>query len=240
MKAMKRLDMLVPAESRNKAQSLILSGNVTADGKVITKPSALFSEEARIEIVSALKYVGRAGYKLETAAEAFGIDFTGLVCLDAGAAAGGFTDLMLQKGARKVYAVDVGENQLHDSLRANSRVIVFEKQDIRTFISNELYENIDFITADLSFISLKLIIPGFGRFLKPGGRCVVLIKPQFEIGKRHIKNGVITDRKLINDVVRDTESFISESGYELIGTVPSKLNEKGRNNEFLCYFKAKA
>ncbi|MCL2638612.1 MAG: TlyA family RNA methyltransferase [Oscillospiraceae bacterium] len=240
MTDMKRLDLAVPAESRSKAQELIKSRNVKVNGEVITKPSALVSEEAEIEIVSAPKYIGRAGYKLEAAAEAFGIDFTGLVCLDAGASTGGFTDLMLQKGARKVYAVDVGENQLHDSLRANSRVISIEKQDIRTFILDSEYELVDFIAADLSFISLKLIIPCFANLLKPEGRCVVLIKPQFEIGKRYFKNGIVTDKKLIGSIVRDIETFISECRYEIIGTVESKLNEKGRNSEFLCYFKVKS
>jgi 23S rRNA (cytidine1920-2'-O)/16S rRNA (cytidine1409-2'-O)-methyltransferase len=236
---MKRLDLTVPAESRNKARELILGGNVKVDGKIITKPSFSVSENAEIEIISAPKYAGRAGYKLETAAEAFGIDFTGLVCLDAGAAAGGFTDFMLQDGAEKVFAVDVGEGQLHASLRENPRVVNLEKQDIRTFISEHKDEMFDFITADLSFISLKLIIPHFKDVLKPGGRCVVLIKPQFEIGKRRFKNGIVTDKKLIKSIVSDTEKFISESQYEHIGTVESKLNEKGKNSEFLCYFKVK-
>ncbi|MDR2557954.1 MAG: TlyA family RNA methyltransferase [Oscillospiraceae bacterium] len=234
---MKRLDVSVPAESRNKARELILSGNVTVNGEVITKPSALVSDEARIEVISAPKYVGRAGYKLETAVEAFGIDFTGLICLDAGAAVGGFTDLMLQGGAEKIYAADVGENQLHVSLRENPRVVNLEKQDIRNL---KLPEQVDFITADLSFISLRLIIPSFAEFLKPAGRCAVLIKPQFELGKRHIKNGVVTDIKLISKAVRDIETFISESRYERIGTIESKLNEKGRNSEFICYFKVKS
>jgi 23S rRNA (cytidine1920-2'-O)/16S rRNA (cytidine1409-2'-O)-methyltransferase len=234
---MKRLDMLVPAESRNKAQSLIQSGFVTVDGVVITKPSALISEDSEIEVTAVQKYVSRAGYKLEAAAEAFGIDFAGLVCLDAGASTGGFTDFMLQGGAEKVYAVDVGEGQLHASLRANPRVINLEKQDVRTFIADKRYEHVDFITADLSFISLKLIIPAFRDILKPGGRCVVLIKPQFEIGRRHIKNGIVKDTKLIKSIVNDIEAFIEESRYEHIGTIPSKLNEKGRNSEFLCCFK---
>jgi 23S rRNA (cytidine1920-2'-O)/16S rRNA (cytidine1409-2'-O)-methyltransferase len=236
---MKRLDMLVPAESRNKAQSLILSGNVAVNGDIITKPSALFREDAEIKIISAERFVGRAGYKLETAANAFDIDFTGLICLDAGAATGGFTDLMLQRGAEKVYAVDVGEGQLHESLRINPRVINLEKQDIRMFISDFQYEHVDFIAADLSFISLKLVIPSFRDILKPCGRCVVLIKPQFEVGKRHIKNGIVKDPRLIKSIVKDTESFISESQYELIGTVGAITNRPGKNQEFLCYFKVK-
>jgi len=231
---MKRLDLLVSAESRSKARELIISGNVTVNGKVITKPSALIPEDAEIEIVSAPKYIGRAGYKLETAVEAFKIDFTDLICLDAGAATGGFTDLMLQRGAKKIYAVDVGENQLHASLRENPRVEVKEKQDIRTL---ELLEKIDFITADLSFISLKLIIPCFADFLKPDGACIVLIKPQFEAGKKRFKNGVLKDVKLIEKIIKDTEEFIKTQGYEIVGTIESKLNEKEKNREFLCYFK---
>ncbi|MDR2531515.1 MAG: TlyA family RNA methyltransferase [Oscillospiraceae bacterium] len=235
---MTRLDVRVYelgfAESRSKAHELILSGSVTVNGETVTKPSEPVNPEARLELVCAPKYIGRAGYKLETAADAFGIDFTDLICLDAGAAAGGFTDLMLQKGAKKIYAVDVGENQLHRSLRQNPRVISAEKQDIRTLA---LPERVDFITADLSFISLKLIIPCFRELLKANGACIVLIKPQFEAGKRHFKNGIIKDGKIIKQIVRGIEDFITEQGYQLIGTIPSKLNEKGRNQEFLCYFK---
>jgi len=231
---MKRLDLMVSAESRNKARELIISGNVKVDGSIITKPSTIISESSKIELITEQKYIGRAGYKLETAVEAFGIDFTGLICLDAGSATGGFTDLMLQRGAEKVYAVDVGENQLHTSLRENPHVISIEKQDIRTL---ELSEKVDFITADLSFISLKLIIPVFGKFLKQDGKCVVLIKPQFEAGKKRFKNGVLKDSKLIENIIKDTENFITEQGYKIIGTIESKLNEKGKNREYLCYFK---
>ena len=230
---MTRLDIMVNAESRNKARELILCGNIKVDGKIITKPSFLVSDNSEIEIISATKYVSRAGYKLETAVEIFGIDFTDLTCLDAGASTGGFTDLMLKKGAKKVYAVDVGEGQLHESLRENAKVISMEKQDIRTL---ELPEKIDFITADLSFISLKLIIPIFSGFLAPEGACEVLIKLQFEAGKQHFKNGIIKDNKLIKKIIKDIEKFIEEQNYKIIGTVESKLNEKEKNREFLCYF----
>jgi 23S rRNA (cytidine1920-2'-O)/16S rRNA (cytidine1409-2'-O)-methyltransferase len=144
---------------------------------------------------------------------------------------------MLQKGAKKIYAVDVGEGQLHEKLRTDSRVINLEKQDIRTL---KLHEKVDFISADLSFISLKLIIPFFAGFLALDGACAVLIKPQFEagnLGKMHFKNGIIKDKKLIEKIVKDIENFITENGYKIIGTVESKLNEKEKNREYLCYFK---
>lgn len=234
----RRLDVYLQeqglAESRNKASELIKNKSVKVNEKIINKASFIVHEEDKTEIISQLKYVSRAGYKLETAVEAFGIDFTGLVCLDAGASAGGFTDLMLQKGAEKIYAVDVGENQLHQSLRDNPRVICIEKQDIRSLV---LPEKVDFITADLSFISLKLIIPKLSEFIKLGGFAAVLIKPQFEAGNIKMKNGILTDKKLIEKIVKDIEEFISRQDFEIIGTTESKLNEKGKNSEFICYFK---
>ncbi|MCL1822844.1 MAG: TlyA family RNA methyltransferase [Oscillospiraceae bacterium] len=235
---MKRLDITLfesgLAESRSKARELIISGCVTADGKTVIKPSAIIRENTDIEITSQLKYVGRGGYKLETAVQKFNIDFTDNICLDAGASTGGFTDAMLQKGAQKIYAADVGENQLHPKLKENPRVICLEKQDIRTLI---LPESVDFIAADLSFISLKAVIPVFKNLLKPSGHAAVLIKPQFEAGRKHMKNGVLKDKKLIDSIVRDIEKFITEQGYQIIGTVESKLNEPDKNREFICYFK---
>ena len=220
------------AESRSKARELICGGAVAVNGETVGKPSAPVPDGARVSVSAYSKYAGRAGYKLETAVEAFGIRFTDLTCLDAGAGAGGFTDLMLQNGARRVYAADVGENQLHPSLRENPRVISMEKQDIRTLV---LPEKVDFITADLSFISLRQVVPSFGRLLKSKGECAVLIKPQFEAGKIRMKNGILKDEKLIAKIVCDTERFITELGYEIIGTVPSKLNEKGKNREYITY-----
>jgi 23S rRNA (cytidine1920-2'-O)/16S rRNA (cytidine1409-2'-O)-methyltransferase len=222
------------AESRNKARELILGGSVTVDGRIVSKPSAGVPDGAKVEVIAGEKYVGRAGYKLETAVEQFGLGFGGLVCLDAGAGAGGFTDLMLKHGAERIYAVDVGENQLHSRLKQNPAVINMEKQDVRTL---ELSEQVDFITADLSFISLKKAIPVFGSLLKPDGSCLVLIKPQFEAGRIHMKNGVLNDEKLIREIVKDIEAFITGQGFAIIGTVPSKMNKKGKNSEFICYFK---
>ncbi|MCL2693868.1 MAG: TlyA family RNA methyltransferase [Oscillospiraceae bacterium] len=221
-------------ESRSKAHELIRGGSVTVGGDIVTKPSALICDNARVEVTGAQKYVSRAGYKLETAVNFFGLTFAGKICLDAGASTGGFTDLMLQNGAEKVYAVDVGENQLHGSLHENPRVVSLEKQDIRTL---SLAERVDFIAADLSFISLKAIIPAFGALLKPRGGCAVLIKPQFEAGRVHMKNGVLTDEKRIAGIVRDLEGFIRGEGYEVVGTVESQLNEKGKNKEFICFFR---
>ncbi|MCL2019320.1 MAG: TlyA family RNA methyltransferase [Oscillospiraceae bacterium] len=233
----KRLDIFIYetglAESRNKAREFILNGMVTVNCIAVTKPSYLITADERVEIAAPPRYVGRAGYKLETAAEVFGINFSGLVCLDAGASTGGFTDYMLKNGAKRVYAVDVGSEQLHESLRNNPKVISMEKQDIRTL---EISEKVDFITADLSFISLKCVIPCFKKFLKEQGECVVLIKPQFEAGNRHFKNGVIKDEKIINAVIEDLKQFTEEQGFKTIGITPSKLNEEGKNREFLYYF----
>jgi len=222
------------AESRNKARELILGGYVTVDGQVAKKPSAGVPEGAVIDVLEEERYVGRGGYKLETAAEEFGLSFNDMVCLDAGAGAGGFTDLLLQHGAQRVYAVDVGEGQLHDKLRVNPKVINMEKQDIRKL---ELPEKVDFLSADLSFISLKKVIPQFRKHIKDTAACMVLIKPQFEAGRIHLKNGILNDEKLIGEIVKGIEDFITEQGYTLVGTVPSKLNQKGKNREFICYFK---
>jgi len=222
------------AESRNKARDLILDGQVTVNGKVITKPSAEVPPNALIYISELPRYVSRAGYKLETAVEAFDIDFTDKICLDAGASTGGFTDLMLQNGAKRIYAVDVGENQLHHTLRDHHRVLNIEKQDIRTLL---LPEKVDFIAADLSFISLKGVIPVFDNLLMQDGTCAVLIKPQFEAGKIRMKNGVLKDQKIIDRVFFEVERVIKENGFEIIGTVPSKLNHKNKNREYICYFK---
>ena len=181
---MARLDCVLAARgiapSRSSAKEMILSGAVTVNGKVVKKPSAEVSESDAVESSVQQIYVGRGALKLEKAAEEFDLSFKGKVCLDIGASTGGFTDFMLRNGAARVYAVDVGSDQLAESLRSDSRVVSMEKTDIRNITADDLGGCVDFICTDVSFISLKMILPKIYELLKDGETAAVLIKPQFE------------------------------------------------------------
>ncbi len=236
-----RLDILLTekglAKSRTAAARLIKEGSVTVDGATAEKPSEQFEDTAVIAVSadSALtRYVGRGGLKLETAIEEFGISPLGCVCLDIGASTGGFTDCMLQNGAARVYAVDVGTAQLDPKLRADSRVISLENTDIRSADETVIPEKVSFITADVSFISLKAVLPEIKRFAADGAVCCVLIKPQFELGKTKIgKSGVVRDPKLHDKVVKEITEFAAALGFTHIRTVPSKITGGDGNREFL-------
>ena len=237
----KRLDILLTekglAKSRTAAAALIKEGSVTVNGVSAQKPSEQYDDTAEIAVSEnseLTKYVGRGGLKLETAIDAFGISPSGCVCLDIGASTGGFTDCMLQNGAERVYAVDVGTDQLDPKLRADSRVISLENTDIRIADDKLIPEKISFITADVSFISLKAVLPEIKRFAADGAVCCVLIKPQFELGKTKIgKSGVVRDTKLHEKVVKDITEFSAALGFENIKTVPSKITGGDGNREFL-------
>lgn len=222
-------------KSRTSAQELIKSGGVSLDGKPCTKPSAETDDSRRVEITGErLRYVGRGGLKLEAALERFGIDLSGKECIDIGASTGGFTDCMLQHGAAKVYAVDVGTNQLADSLRSDPRVISMERTDIR----NAELSQADFIGTDVSFISLKLIIPHIFRLLKSGGSAAVLIKPQFEAGRAALsKNGIVRDERIRLKVRDETAEFAAGCGFEVIGTEQSPITGGDGNVEYLMCLK---
>ncbi len=239
-----RLDIILAAsgmaKSRSAAQQMIKEGSVAVNGKTALKPSEIYDDETDEISVSAdsavCRYVGRGGLKLETAIEAFGIDLNGAVCLDIGASTGGFTDCMLQNGATKVFAVDVGTSQLAEKLRSDERVISLENLDIRRATDKEIPEKVSFISIDVSFISLKMILPEIKRFADNGCRCCALIKPQFELGKKHIgKSGVVKDPKLHEKVVADIVSFAEVLGFREIKTVPSKITGGDGNREFLMY-----
>ena len=241
----KRLDLILTekklAGSRTAAQRLIASGSVRVNGITAEKASELFDGETDSFEVSGdaevLKYVGRGGFKLETAVEEFGIPLENKVCIDIGASTGGFTDCMLRYGAKRVYAVDVGTAQLAEKLRRDSRVISLEKLDIRNATDNDLPEKADFICIDVSFISLKLILPCALSFLKPSGSCTALIKPQFELGKKHIgKNGVAKDPKIHKSVTEDIRAFAEDLGCRVVGVTRSKIDGGDGNREFLMYF----
>ena len=239
----KRLDILLTekglAKSRTSAVALIKEGSVIVNGNVAGKPSELCEDTDSISVSESsglTRYVGRGGLKLETALEAFGISPLGSVCLDIGASTGGFTDCMLQNGAKRVYAVDVGTSQLAEKLRADSRVISLENLDIRLADESLIPEKAGFIAADVSFISLKQIIPAIPRFAAEKAVCALLIKPQFELGRVKLgKSGVVKDPKLQKKAVDDVCCFAAQLGFSDIRTVPSKITGGDGNREFLMH-----
>lgn len=237
---MNRLDIELTrrglVKSRNVAAQLIKEGKVLVNGSCITKSSYNTEETDEVSISGELpKYVGRGGIKLEKAIESFGIDLNGCVCIDVGASTGGFTDCMLQNGASLVYSVDVGSNQLDEKLRNDKRVISLENTDIRK-AEEKISQKADFISADVSFISLKLIIPEIKKLLKEQGQAVVLIKPQFEVGKSGIgKHGVVKDKALREKAVKEVSEFAVEMGFVCKGCILSPITGGDGNVEYLLY-----
>lgn len=228
------------AKSRTAAQRIIQEGIVIVNGKVITKASeAVDMEIDAIELSEqpeCMKYVGRGGFKLEKAIEYFNLQIKDKICLDIGASTGGFTDCMLKNGAEKIFAVDVGRDQLDDSLKNNPKVISLEQLDIR-YADKEITEPVDFISIDVSFISLKHILPEILRFSSNSSECVALIKPQFENGKKkNGKNGVIRDQKLHKKIVDDIIAFTEGLGFSSIEVIPSPIEGGDGNREFLMHF----
>lgn len=228
------------AKSRTSAQNIIKEGKVTINGKAVNKASEIVDTETDIiEIVGepeCTKYVGRGGFKLEKAICEFGINLNDKCCLDIGASTGGFTDCMLKNGAKKVFAVDVGKEQLDASLRNNPRVISLEQLDIRDAYT-EITDNIDFFSIDVSFISLKHILPELKRFSSGAASGVALIKPQFENGKsKNGKHGVIRDPKIHKRVVDDICMFSQGLGFGDIRVITSPIEGGDGNREFLMYF----
>ena len=242
----KRLDVLVfergLAESREKAKAYIMSGIVYVNGQKEDKPGTSFPEEdtALIEVRGqTLKYVSRGGLKLEKAVDTFGIDLSGLTCMDIGASTGGFTDCMLQNGALKVFAVDVGHGQLDWKLRNDSRVICMEKMNIRYITPEDIKgEKLDFASVDVSFISLSLVLPPVYPLLKEGARMVCLIKPQFEAGREEVgKKGVVRDKKVHLSVINNTVKLVKELGFEILGLTYSPIRGPEGNIEYLIYIR---
>ncbi len=227
------------ARSRTAAGTLIKAGCVFVNGSAAEKPSLSVGENDKIEVrgaESVLKYVGRGGFKLERAIENFGITLDGRCCLDVGASTGGFTDCMLRYGARKVFAVDVGHGQLSEKLRGDPRVVSLEGLDIRS-AGGEISEPADFIGIDVSFISLRLILPEIVRFAAENAECAALIKPQFECGRKRCKNGVVRDERVRGQVVEEITGFARELGFEEIGVIPSPITGGDGNAEFLMHFR---
>lgn len=237
----KRLDVYLSdnniVKSRSLAATLIKQGSVEVNGRICTKPSFTVGDGDNVKIIGELpKYVGRGGLKLERALAHYRLHLDGAVCIDIGASTGGFTDCMLQNGAAKVYSVDVGTDQLDEKLRNDSRVISMEKTDIRNCVGT--LPQVDFISIDVSFISLKLVLPSAFALLKDGGECVALIKPQFEAGKAHLsKNGIVRDTKVHKKVCDDIAEFASAVGFERSEIIPSPITGGDGNTEYLIYLK---
>ncbi len=235
---MARLDSILVSQgfvsSREKAKEMIMSGAVSVNGKIIKKPSWETLEADVVESSISQIYVGRGALKLEKAAYEFNLRFDGKVCLDIGASTGGFTDFMLKKGAKKIFAVDVGRDQLAASLRSDDRVISMEKTDIRNISADRLGEYMDFICADVSFISLKMILPKIYELLKEGETAAVLIKPQFEAGKSNIgKRGVVKNKKVHVSVLSDIDVFSAGIGLVPEGFCCSPIRGGSGNIEYL-------
>ena len=227
------------APSRARAQALIIAGKVTVDGRVVTKAGSQVKEDAAIEIAEPdHPYASRGALKLEAALDAFAIDPTGLDCLDVGASTGGFTDLMLSRGAARVIALDVGKGQLDWRLRTDDRVTVIEGVNARHLGPDDLPFTVGLATVDVSFISLRLVVPALLPHLDPGAHLVCLVKPQFEAGRDQVgKGGIVRDEDVRRRVVDDTVAAIAELGFDLVGVIPSPIKGQKGNQEELAVFK---
>lgn len=222
-------------ESRQKAQALILAGKVTVDGQKAEKPGNVVGPEARLEIEQPLKYVSRAGLKLEAALSHFRIDVNGKICLDIGTSTGGFTDCLLQRGAARVYAVDTGAGQIHWKLRTDPRVVLHERVNARYLRFEEIGELVDLIACDVSFISATLLIPSLSALLAPHGDWIILVKPQFEVGRDLVgKRGIVRDSGAHRLACDKVAAAMSAAGFSTALMDSPILGAEG-NREFLLH-----
>ena len=243
MKEKERLDVLLVelgmAESRAKAQATIMSGLVFVNGQRVDKPGTSVLKTAPIEVRgNTLKYVSRGGLKLEKAMSSFGLQLDGCICGDIGASTGGFTDCMLQNGAEKVYAVDVGYGQLDWKLRNDPRVVCLERTNARYLSHEEVPDMLDFASIDVSFISLKLIFPALYELLREGGEIACLIKPQFEAGREKVgKKGVVRDPAVHLEVLENFLVHAKENNFTVLGITYSPIRGPEGNIEYLGYLR---
>ena len=239
----KRLDILVYekgfAESREKAKAIIMAGQVYVDNQKADKCGTSYDENANIEVRgSVLKYVSRGGLKLEKAIDNFGLDLNGAVAMDIGASTGGFTDCMLQNGAKKVYSIDVGYGQLAWKLRTDERVVNLERTNMRKVTREQVPDAIDFFSVDVSFISLRLILPVARELMAEHAEAVCLIKPQFEAGREKVgKKGVVRDPSVHVEVVRGIFDFCLQSGFDVLNLDFSPIKGPEGNIEYLIHLK---
>ncbi len=239
----KRLDILIYeqgyVQSREKAKAVIMAGLVYVDNQKADKPGVSYPVNVKLEVRGGTqKYVSRGGYKLEKAMNSFPIDLTNKITMDIGASTGGFTDCMLQNGAKKVYSVDVGYGQLDWKLRNDERVINLERTNIRYVTENEVPDKIDFFSVDVSFISLKLVLPTARNLMSDDATAVCLIKPQFEAGRENVgKKGVVRDPKVHQSVVDAIVDFCVNNGFDVLGLDYSPIKGPEGNIEYLIYIK---
>jgi hemolysin TlyA family protein len=245
MKDKERVDVLLVKdglfESREKAQRAVMAGMVYLDDRRVDKPGSKLDSTVHLEVRGqTLPYVGRGGLKLEKALKVFPVDVAGKLMLDIGASTGGFTDCALQNGAGKVYALDVGYNQLAWKLRSDPRVVVMEKTNFRYCKPDDFQQGRpDFATTDVSFISLKKILPPLMRIIEPGSSAVVLVKPQFEAGRDEVgKKGIIRDPQVHLEVLQNILEFALDTGFSLCGLDYSPITGGDGNIEFLAWFQA--
>lgn len=233
-----RLVILGLVQSREAAVRIILAGEVTVNGALADKPAKIVSAESRIEIISqASRFVSRGGDKLAAALDAGSIEPQGLVCLDVGCSTGGFTDCLLQRGATRVYAVDVGYGQFDWKLRQDARVVLIERTNVRYIEHSAIPEPIHLTAIDVSFISLTKVLPSIMQFLAPGARVIALVKPQFEVGKGQVgRGGIVRDEMLRQSVLQRIVSFASSHGLRLLTALDCPIKGKKGNHEILAIF----
>jgi len=234
-----RLDRLLVerglAESREKAQALIMAGEVMVDGQRAIKPGHAIDVSSRIEVTGKAPYVSRGGVKLAAALDRFAIHVAGLVAMDVGASTGGFTDCLLQRGAARVHAVDVGSGQLDWKLRSDPRVVLHEGLNARHLRFEDIGESLDFAACDVSFISVTLILPAVAAILRPEGRMVILVKPQFEVGKGQVgKGGIVRSTELHHQACARVEGAVKSLGFAT-SIMESPITGAEGNKEFLLY-----
>ena len=236
-----RLDVLLVkrnlAESREKAKAYIMAGNVFVDGQREDKAGSSFEETVQIEVKGlAMKYVSRGGFKLEKAVNEFGVCLEGKTCMDVGSSTGGFTDCMLQNGAVKVFAIDVGTNQLAWKLRTDERVVSMEKTNIRYVTPEDIGQLVEFVSIDVAFISLSKVLGPVYELMAEGAEIVCLIKPQFEAGREKVgKKGVVRDRKVHEEVIVEVTTMAAGTGFELLHLDYSPIKGPEGNIEYLLY-----
>lgn len=219
--------------SRTKAQAAIAAGLVTANAAPVRKASEEIAVDAALSATPAHPYVSRGGVKLAAALDYFKFDPQGRICLDVGASTGGFTQVLLERGAKRVYAVDVGHGQLHESLRGRPEIVSLEQTDIRTLSAAQLNEPPDLVTVDVSFISLKLALPPALALAKTPAQLIALIKPQFEAGRAQAKKGIVRDPAVHAAVCDNISAFVASLGWRVLGIIPSPIAGGDGNTEFL-------
>ncbi|MFN3813198.1 MAG: TlyA family RNA methyltransferase [Aquificaceae bacterium] len=228
----KKLIQLGFAPTREKAQALIMAGSVFVDGRLVDKPGLLVKEGQRVEVKERAKYVSRGGYKLENALKHFGIDVRGYTVLDVGSSTGGFTDCLLQAGANKVYAVDVGKFQMDIKLRSDPRVVLHEETDAREITQKHVQDKVDLITVDVSFISVVKVLPNIVKFLKEEGILLILVKPQFELTPDKVRKGIVRKDEYKEEAVLKVSQHIMNLGFNIYDIVKAKPKGTKGNEEF--------